>query len=750
MTGETEKAQHTDNSVSDDESDEEPYDEFMRRHLQQYGFCTDLLHDHCIPRSTQIVFEYHSGRRVPRLRKPRDLYGVSSSDSEQLSRWPFECEVLKEKIHHINWVPSVPEPLYKPTGLEKEPVCMDATYGTVVYEMDGANKEPYFICSRVGGCRGPLKRVAVNISDMEDTTLIFESRFESGNLQKAVKVGEYDYELTLRNDYYTNKHTQWYYFRVSNTRPDVTYRFTIINFLKPSSLYNLGMRPLMYSELEAHTRQVGWHRIGDEIKYYRNNLMQDGQQYYSLTWTFQFPHKNDTCYFAHCYPYTYRDLQDYLIRLANDPWKSQFCKIRVLCHSLAGNMVYVLTITNPSQSRDEAQHKKAVVLTARVHPGESNSSWIMKGFLDYILGNSADATVLRDAFIFKVVPMLNPDGVIVGNYRCSLTGRDLNRNYKTILKESFPSVWYTRNMVKLLLQEREVILYCDFHGHSRKQNVFVYGCGECLPSPLKHRAQVFPFMLSRNCQDKFSFSDCKFKVQKSKEGTGRVVMWKLGVSNSYTMEASFCGSVIGRRKGTHFSTEDFESLSYCLCDTLLDYCDPDRTKYIQCLKKVEEITKQHINLNTEIPEDNDTLPISDVSDAESRPMANFRINGSNSSESDGLPVHLLEMASKMKPRKKLLKTKKERDSFHMARLTSDNQKAVQDQGDEAGRPCGKKRASLRGHGDHILGENLGEKQMTQNQYDNGSAMQRLEYGRKNSLPISEEKQMICDRVPGKV
>ena len=45
-------------------------------------------------------------------------------------------------------------------------------------------------------------------------------------------------------------------------------------------------------------------------------------------------------------------------------------------------------------------------------------------------------------FIFKIVPMLNPDGVIVGNYRCSLAGRDLNRNYKTVLKDSFPPIWH--------------------------------------------------------------------------------------------------------------------------------------------------------------------------------------------------------------------------------------------------------------------------------------------------------------------
>ena len=34
----------------------------------------------------------------------------------------------------------------------------------------------------------------------------------------------------------------------------------------------------------------------------------------------------------------------------------------------------------------------------------------------------------------------------------------------------------------------------------------------------------------------FSFDSCKFKVQKSKEGTGRIVVWNYGIMNSFTME----------------------------------------------------------------------------------------------------------------------------------------------------------------------------------------------------------------------
>ena len=33
------------------------------------------------------------------------------------------------------------------------------------------------------------------------------------------------------------------------------------------------------------------------------------------------------------------------------------------------------------------------MLSARVHPGETNSSWVMKGLLDYLTGQSPDAKV---------------------------------------------------------------------------------------------------------------------------------------------------------------------------------------------------------------------------------------------------------------------------------------------------------------------------------------------------------------------
>ena len=55
----------------------------------------------------------------------------------------------------------------------------------------------------------------------DDNTLIFESRFESGNLRRAVKIGENEYNLVLKFDHNTTNYTQWFYFRVTNTKKNV-------------------------------------------------------------------------------------------------------------------------------------------------------------------------------------------------------------------------------------------------------------------------------------------------------------------------------------------------------------------------------------------------------------------------------------------------------------------------------------------------------------------------------------------------
>ena len=58
----------------------------------------------------------------------------------------------------------------------------------------------------------------------------------------------FEYELVLKTDLYTSRHTQWYFFRVHNVQPGITYRFKIVNLLKSDSLYNYGESDSLYGE----------------------------------------------------------------------------------------------------------------------------------------------------------------------------------------------------------------------------------------------------------------------------------------------------------------------------------------------------------------------------------------------------------------------------------------------------------------------------------------------------------------------
>lgn len=50
--------------------------------------------------------------------------------------------------------------------------------------------------------------------------------------------------------------------------------------------------------------------------FYRvSNDDDDDYGYFTLTFNIEFPHDNDTVYFAHSYPYTYSDLQVCFIRI---------------------------------------------------------------------------------------------------------------------------------------------------------------------------------------------------------------------------------------------------------------------------------------------------------------------------------------------------------------------------------------------------------------------------------------------------
>jgi murein tripeptide amidase MpaA len=97
--------------------------------------------------------------------------------------------------------------------------------------------------------------------------------------------------------------------------------------------------------------------------------------------------------------------------------KQKIVEIRNLGKSLGGLNIPLLVITNLDSSKEQLKTRKIILIVGRVHPGETNASWITHGIINFLLSDSAVAIELRNRIIFHIVPMINPDGVVGGNHR---------------------------------------------------------------------------------------------------------------------------------------------------------------------------------------------------------------------------------------------------------------------------------------------------------------------------------------------
>ena len=178
--------------------------------------------------------------------------------------------------------------------------------------------------------------------------------------------------------------------------------------------------------------------------------------------------------------------------------------------------------------------------------------------MKFILGDSKEAQSIRKRCVVHIIPMSNPDGVIIGNYRSSLAGNDLNRQYQNPNPKLHPTVTAIKKLVNSIKETAEddpdpILAFLDIHGHSRKKNTFIYGPYFPLHNEKYWKMRVLPKIVSENT-DMFRFFSCKFRIQKSKLKAARIVLWREnGIMNCFTLESSFHGYLDKERNTVEFT-----------------------------------------------------------------------------------------------------------------------------------------------------------------------------------------------------
>ncbi|XP_022050858.2 cytosolic carboxypeptidase-like protein 5 isoform X1 [Acanthochromis polyacanthus] len=356
--------------------------------------------------------------------------------------------------------------------------------------------------------------------------IVFSSKFDSGNLARVEKVEkgsssppsdtassgssssgsnlspDYEFNVWTQPDCagteYENGNRSWFYFSMRGAAPGKLLKINVMNMNNQRKLYSQGMTPLVRT-LPGKNR---WERIRDRP----TSEIVDNQ--FILSFTHRLLEvRGATTYFSFCFPFSYNECQEMLQQLdKNYPNAAQlspssapgtvYYHRELLCHSLDGNRVDLLTVTNCSGMQEEREarlpklfpdtntprphrfsSKRVFFLSSRVHPGETPSSFVFNGFLNFILRrDDPRANALRNMFVFKLIPMLNPDGVVRGHYRTDSRGVNLNRQYLNPSPELHPSIYAAKTL----------LLYHHTHNrlHSAQSSSHCNSSSRTQPAPL--------------------------------------------------------------------------------------------------------------------------------------------------------------------------------------------------------------------------------------------------------------------------
>ncbi|XP_068153107.1 cytosolic carboxypeptidase 6 [Drosophila tropicalis] len=402
--------------------------------------------------------------------------------------------------------------------------------------------------------------------------LCFDAAFETGNLGKAELVGEFEYDLFLRPDTCNPRFRFWFNFTVDNVKQDQRVLFNIVNISKSRNLFNAGLTPLVKS-----SSRPKWQRLPKRQVFFYRSAMHQG--HYVLSFAFIFDKEDDVYQFCLAWPYSYSRLQSYLNVIdARQGAEKRFTRC-VLVKTLQNRNVDLLTIDHVTQkqrttNRLERSFIRVIVILCRTHSSEAPASHVCQGLIEFLVGNHPIAHVLRENFVFKIVPMVNPDGVFLGNNRCNLMGQDMNRNWHLGSEFTQPELHAVKNMLKELdnSDTYQIDFVIDLHANNSMHGCFIYG--NTYEDVYRYeRHLVFPRLFANNAPD-YVAEHTMFNADERKIGSIRRFSCERlsDTVNAYTLEVSMAGHYLRDGKTIALYNEDgYYRVGRNLARTLLQY-----------------------------------------------------------------------------------------------------------------------------------------------------------------------------------
>ena len=138
-------------------------------------------------------------------------------------------------------------------------------------------------------------------------------------------------------------------------------------------------------------------------------------------------------------------------------WRmSEYVKIDSIGLSVQDRPLWQLTI---SSNPNDVAGKRTVHIHARTHPQETEGFYVTDEMINILLSESDFAQTARANCVFYIIPMYNPDGVVLGHPRTNANNIDLESNWFTFpnqlevaaLKERFTQLMASPNPIEVML-----------------------------------------------------------------------------------------------------------------------------------------------------------------------------------------------------------------------------------------------------------------------------------------------------------